>query len=755
MTINETFVGYRLTTASRDRLLKHLPAQYDKVVADHITTDFLGNQPFFPSRKRGTGFLPPKPKSVLVIGHAHDQQRGIHAAVLSIDGHEHQGMDPDRRLHVTISHGKNARPVHSNDAIKKGWTRLDKPIPLEVIPMSAGSVDEGLEGVQLSEPRRDSRQRQLVHFDIVHPKHGKIGSLSGGRVRVGGERVRHEMEPGVEYSRVPKNTKRGGKTSFMITNVGVDGDAVARIHGVEGYDKDNPQKNPEAHRRVRELTPHVLGHAAVRDLGRQLRKKMRVTMVSGNTRISGVRSKVGKTSFQSVSPIAFREDVSDLVDRMVESRDVPHEIRQATPETQKKFADALKSGLSHRQQVKQRLSQYDDVIKGVSDHIGQPAYLVGGAVRDAFLGRENKDVDLVTVGGQKKLEDLGYKQIKGDFPVYTHQKFPGVEVALARGEKKVGAGHTGFAWHTAKSLDPDLQRRDLTVNAMAYHPSKGIIDPHGGQRDIADGYLRHVGKHFAEDPLRSFRVARFASQTGMEVHPSTIAMMRSTKKELPSLSKDRVREEMTKALKSKAPRQYFDTLHKAGILKVWHPEVAALKGKPSSLPHHGDAYDHTMSALQHAAATGQSHDTRHLLLTQQMPEASIAKHGERFGMSKQEVSRLQTHASVHTVPFQPKGSADQSIAYWSRTQPNALQPDHQAATEVNASVSGTAGNREHYQQVFDRLGGVKFSAADFQGKKGPEISQYKQHRWRDALSGIAETVSRLVDLMIEGRVRIG
>lgn len=175
------------------------------------------------------------------------------------------------------------------------------------------SVNEGLQDVYLSEPRRDSMQRQLMHFDIMHPQHGKIGTLSGGRTRVGGERIRHEMEPGVEYARVPRSTTRGAKTSFMITGVGVDGDAVARIHGIKDYDQHNPYKNPEAHRRVRELTPHVLGPATVRELGRQLRKKTRVTMVSGNTRISGVRKKVGKTSFQDVSPLPFREGLEEAL----------------------------------------------------------------------------------------------------------------------------------------------------------------------------------------------------------------------------------------------------------------------------------------------------------------------------------------------------------------------------------------------------------------------------------------------------------
>lgn len=191
---------------------------------------------------------------------------------------------------------------------------------VQVIPLrrKGAAVTESLTGAYLSEPRRDSIQRQLVHFDIMHPEHGKIGTLSGGRTRVGGEYARQEMEPGVEYARVPRNVKRGGKTAFMITSVGVDPEAVARIHGIEGFDPHNPYKTPEAHRRIRELTPHVLGHAAVRELGRQLRKKMRVTMVSGNERISGIRKKVGKRPYQHVEPLPFREADERIMDKLME-----------------------------------------------------------------------------------------------------------------------------------------------------------------------------------------------------------------------------------------------------------------------------------------------------------------------------------------------------------------------------------------------------------------------------------------------------
>ena len=137
--LGEAFLGYKLSPDSREKLLKAIPPLYGKVVADHITTDFLGD--------RQTAFLPADPRRVEVIGHAHDAEKGIHAAVIRVDGREHQGMDPDRRLHVTISHGENAKPVHANDAIKKGWKRFEHPISLDVKPfLSEGVYDWGHEG---------------------------------------------------------------------------------------------------------------------------------------------------------------------------------------------------------------------------------------------------------------------------------------------------------------------------------------------------------------------------------------------------------------------------------------------------------------------------------------------------------------------------------------------------------------------------------------------------------------------------------
>lgn len=133
------YAGYRLSDESRAKLLSRFPPKYANVVAHHITSDYLG--------KRQTGFTPPQPKKIEVIGHSHDEEKGIHAAVVRVDGHEHQGMEPERRLHITLSHGDDARPVHSNDAIKKGWEKLDQPFEITAVPFigesTAGSKKYG------------------------------------------------------------------------------------------------------------------------------------------------------------------------------------------------------------------------------------------------------------------------------------------------------------------------------------------------------------------------------------------------------------------------------------------------------------------------------------------------------------------------------------------------------------------------------------------------------------------------------------
>ena len=203
-------------------------------------------------------------------------------------------------------------------------------------------------------------------------------------------------------------------------------------------------------------------------------------------------------------------------------------------------------------------------------------YLVGGAVRDELLGRPVEERDWVVVGGTaEELLQRGYRQVGRDFPVFLHPK-SSEQYALARTERKTAPGHKGFAVLADRevSLEADLARRDLTVNAMAKSSDGRLIDPFNGQRDLAQRLLRHVGEAFREDPLRVFRVARFAAELqGFSVHQSTLALMADMAASLKELPAERIWAEFHKALRAVAPQRFVDVLRDAGCIDHWLPEL--------------------------------------------------------------------------------------------------------------------------------------------------------------------------------------
>ena len=209
-------------------------------------------------------------------------------------------------------------------------------------------------------------------------------------------------------------------------------------------------------------------------------------------------------------------------------------------------------------------------------------YLVGGAVRDQLLGRAVVERDWVVVGSTpEEMLALGYRQVGRDFPVFLHPETH-EEYALARTERKTGPGHTGFVCHAGVdvTLEEDLERRDLTVNAMASDAQGRLIDPFGGEQDVADGLLRHVSAAFAEDPLRVFRVARFAAQlSGFSVLEDTLALMGqiAAADELRELSAERVWQELAKALRAAQPLRFFTVLRAAEALRPWFSEFEMLE----------------------------------------------------------------------------------------------------------------------------------------------------------------------------------
>lgn len=236
-------------------------------------------------------------------------------------------------------------------------------------------------------------------------------------------------------------------------------------------------------------------------------------------------------------------------------------------------------------------------------------YLVGGAVRDQLLGLPVKDRDWIVVGAEPAtLLSLGYQQVGKDFPVFLSPKTK-EEYALARTERKASAGYTGFIcdFSPTITLEQDLIRRDLTINAMAQSKDGEIIDPYGGKQDLENRILRHISPAFSEDPLRVLRVARFAARyhsLGFKIASETLALMAELAQsgELQHLTAERVWLETEKALNEKNPEIYFETLHKTGALSVLFPEINALYGVPNPVKHHPevDSFIHTMLVLKQA-----------------------------------------------------------------------------------------------------------------------------------------------------------
>lgn len=238
-------------------------------------------------------------------------------------------------------------------------------------------------------------------------------------------------------------------------------------------------------------------------------------------------------------------------------------------------------------------------------------YLVGGAVRDELLGTPVKDRDFVVVGQTPEaMLARGYKAVGKGFPVFLHPH-TSEEYALARTERKVGRGHCGFevVADPTVSLEDDLARRDLTINAIARDTStQQIVDPYGGVADLQAGVLRHVSEAFAEDPLRVLRVARFAARyahKGFLVHPDTAELMSRMVAggELSDLTPERVWGEVSKALAGPRPSVFFSVLRSVGALAVIAPEVDRLYGVPQVAEHHPeiDTGIHTEMVIDQAA----------------------------------------------------------------------------------------------------------------------------------------------------------
>jgi tRNA nucleotidyltransferase (CCA-adding enzyme) len=258
-------------------------------------------------------------------------------------------------------------------------------------------------------------------------------------------------------------------------------------------------------------------------------------------------------------------------------------------------------------------------------------YRVGGCVRDHLLGLPVNDIDWVVTGATPaKMLAAGYKPIGRDFPVFlhpdTHQEY-----ALARSERKSGPGYRGFEISTDPTitLEQDLLRRDLTINAIAEDEQGNIIDPYDGRKDIAARCLRHVSEAFVEDPVRVLRVARFAARfhhLGFSIADETRELIRRIGEsgELETLVAERVWSELSRALDENDPAVFFTSLRDCGVLARLFPEIDDLFGVPQTAKYHPeiDTGVHVMMALQESAALGHDNETRFAVLMHDLGKAS-------------------------------------------------------------------------------------------------------------------------------------
>jgi tRNA nucleotidyltransferase (CCA-adding enzyme) len=236
-------------------------------------------------------------------------------------------------------------------------------------------------------------------------------------------------------------------------------------------------------------------------------------------------------------------------------------------------------------------------------------YIVGGAVRDALLGLPVKDRDHVVVGATPEaMLAAGFKPVGKDFPVFLHPETH-EEYALARTERKTAPGYRGFAFHAAPdvTLEDDLVRRDLTINAIAQGDDGVLVDPYGGQKDLANRIFRHVSNAFTEDPVRILRLARFAARfVDFDVAPATNLLMRRMVEEgeVDALVAERVWQELARGLMEQQPSRMFDVLRDCGALVRILPELDALWGVPQPPAHHPeiDTGLHVMQVLDYAAS---------------------------------------------------------------------------------------------------------------------------------------------------------
>jgi tRNA nucleotidyltransferase (CCA-adding enzyme) len=370
-------------------------------------------------------------------------------------------------------------------------------------------------------------------------------------------------------------------------------------------------------------------------------------------------------------------------------------------------------------------------------------YLVGGAVRDRLLGRTVRERDWVVVGATPgELERAGFIPVGRDFPVFLHPKTK-EEHALARTERKTGPGYRGFVteFSPAVTLEEDLRRRDLTINAMAQDSSGAVVDPHGGRRDLDARVLRHVSAAFVEDPVRILRVARFAARyapLGFHVADETMALMRKmvADGEADALVAERVWAETEKALAEERPDVFIQVLRECGALRVVYPEIDALFGVPQPEKWHPevDTGVHQLLSLREAVRLGGSVAVRFAVLMHDLGKAATPADilPSHHGHEAAGVARVEALCDRLRVPNQLRELAVITARYHTHVHRGfELRPD----TVLKTLESCDALRRPERFADF-----LLACEADARGRTGLEARPYPQRgyflRARDAAAAV-------------------
>jgi tRNA nucleotidyltransferase (CCA-adding enzyme) len=381
-------------------------------------------------------------------------------------------------------------------------------------------------------------------------------------------------------------------------------------------------------------------------------------------------------------------------------------------------------------------------------------YLVGGAVRDKLLGLPVKEQDWVVLGETpESMVRQGFRPVGKDFPVFLHPETH-EEYALARTERKTAPGYKGFTVHAAPdvSLEQDLIRRDLTINAMALTPQGQLIDPYGGQQDLEHRVFRHVSPAFAEDPVRILRIARFAARyahLGFTLADETRVLMQTmvTAGEVDHLVSERVWAELFKALNEKTPSAFFHTLIACSALAKIFPEIHCLFGIPQPEKHHPeiDTGIHTLLCLEQAALLSPSPEVRFSALVHDLGKGVTAKANwpHHYGHETLGLPVLENLCDRLHAPNSFKSLAMQVMQYHTHSH-RAFELRASTITDMLAALGAFKPN----PKLPEFLQACK---ADAKGRTGLENTPYPQAEF---LSGAARAAASVdTSIILNGELK--